>query len=793
MTIMAVLITTELAALNYTMKILSAVRTYVGGEGLWSKAQKNGAYYLIKYSYTFNESDYQNYLNFMKIPLSDHQARLALSKNPIDYNAARLGFLGGGIYPEDIDGIIWLFQRFNSVYYINKAIKIWSNADVLLKEFIQQGDKLHQSISANHLSPNDLAQLLMNIGRLNNELTVVENEFSYTLGQASRWIEHVVFKVLIGIAVTVELTGILLTMIIGLKISRNVMAINKVAIKVAKSDFTERINTSSKDEIGQLAVSFNAMIDALDKHEKLQTLSEKKFKSILEGAPDALVLINQDGVIVMMNAQTEAVFGYTKQEIIEKHVEFLIPEGNRIKPADYRKYYVKNPHAQAMGANITLYGLRKNGNKFPIEISLSPIETDEGILALAAIRDVTDKINNEKKIIKKNKDLEKSLEKQRQVSQELAERSRSLEDQTAKTNIEQSSKNLLLNILESSTEYSIVATDLSGGIVVWNEGASRLYGYHRDEMVHINNVRILFSPEDSQSGRVNEFFETVLHDEKNESIFERIRKDGSRFFSSFVATLRRDSAGNPVGYDMIDKDITKQKKLEDQLIKTNQELEQFAYITSHDLKAPLRSIERLTSWIEEDCAERLDEKSKENLVLLRRRVNRMSNLISGILEYSRTGHLDLQIHSIDTKHLVQGIIDTINPSKKFNIQYADNLPMLETDDIQLSQVFSNLMDNSIKHNNHEAGKIEIGVRDLGDFYEFFVKDNGPGIAPEYHKKIFEIFQTLKSRDELESTGIGLSIVKKIVESNGGEIKVDSVQGAGATFYFTWPKNHPIKT
>ncbi len=679
MTIMAVLITTELVALNYTMDILSAVRAYVGGEGLWSKAQKNGAYYLVKYAYTFNEKDYQNFLNFMKVPLSDHQARLALNKNPIDYSAAREGFIGGNIYPDDVDGIIWLFHRFNRVYYINKAINVWAKGDLLLSEFIQQGDRLHQSISTHHATSMDVTKQLANIDKLNDELTVVENEFSYTLGLASRWLEDKIFKLLISIAITVEFTGILLTILTGFKISRDINAMNKIASKVAKSDFSERINISSKDEMGRLAISFNKMIDELDKHNKKLTLSEKK----------------------------------------------LLEKTRQIKKA--------------------------------------------------------------------NEILERALKEQQKVSQELSDRTRSLEEQTAKTKVEQSSKNLLLNTLESSTEYSIVATDLAGVILVWNEGAHRLYGYNTDEMVKKNNIRILFAPEDLKTGQVDKFFETVMHEEKHESIFERIRKDGSRFLASFVTTLRRDDAGNPVGYDMISKDITKQKQLEEQLIRNNQELEQFAYITSHDLKAPLRAIEGLAGWIEEDCGDKLDKRSKDNLMLLRNRVKRMSNLISGILQYSRTGHMNLQIHSIDTKQLLQGIIESLNPSQNINIHFADHLPTLEADEIQLGQVFSNLIDNSIKHHNHKTGNIEIGVRDLGNFFEFFVKDDGPGIAPEYHKKIFEIFQTLKSKDELESTGIGLSIVKKIVEFQGGKITVDSEQGAGATFYFTWPKYPNIET
>ena len=358
---------------------------------------------------------------------------------------------------------------------------------------------------------------------------------------------------------------------------------------------------------------------------------------------------------------------------------------------------------------------------------------------------------------------------------------------------EKATKDFLQNILESSIEYSIIATNMEGLILIWNEGAHRNYGYHSDEMVGKENIRILHTPKDIQSGMSQQFFDKVLETGQSDGEWERIRKDGSHFIASVVMTLRRDDTGIPIGYVMISKNITKQKQLEEQLIKSNQELEQFAYIASHDLKAPLRAIDRLASWIEEDSADILDNKSKDNLILLRQRVNRMSNLISGILQYSRTGHEDSTIHTVDTKHLLQGIIDTLNPFKKFTIQYADNLPIFQTDDLQLGQVFSNLIDNSIKHHHSKSGNINIGVYDSGNFYQFFVKDDGPGIEPEYHEKIFQIFQTLQSRDERESTGIGLSIVRKIIEAHNGKIIVASEKGKGAMFLFTWPKYPNIKT
>lgn len=237
------------------------------------------------------------------------------------------------------------------------------------------------------------------------------------------------------------------------------------------------------------------------------------------------------------------------------------------------------------------------------------------------------------------------------------------------------------------------------------------------------------------------------------------------------------------------KDVYQLKIIEEELIKTNHELEQFAYIVSHDLKAPLRAIERLSTWIEEDNIDKLDDRSKENLALLRQRVVRMSNLIEGILQYSRAGRVNMDIHLVDCKKLIDEVIDSLNPPKKIKIVVAKNLPIFEAAKIPFSQVFANLICNSIKHRQKDNITINIGCLALDDFYQFFVKDDGPGIEPEYFEKIFVIFQTLKSKDDVEATGIGLTIVKKIVESQGGKVTVNSKLGEGATFFFTWPK-HP---
>lgn len=229
-----------------------------------------------------------------------------------------------------------------------------------------------------------------------------------------------------------------------------------------------------------------------------------------------------------------------------------------------------------------------------------------------------------------------------------------------------------------------------------------------------------------------------------------------------------------------------------QLENRNQELDQFAYVVSHDLKAPLRGIESASRWIEEDMGpDQLPTHIREFLTLMRQRVHRMEKLITGILDLARIGRVERVQETVFVRTLLREIIDTLNPPAGFRIELPFFLPTLTTDAVQLQQVFTNLISNAIKYHDHpHTGTVDIGCDDAGDFYSFSVTDDGPGIDPQYHERIFVIFQTLTERDTLESTGVGLAIVKKIVERQGGRISVKSAEGEGARFTFTWPKQPP---
>lgn len=223
------------------------------------------------------------------------------------------------------------------------------------------------------------------------------------------------------------------------------------------------------------------------------------------------------------------------------------------------------------------------------------------------------------------------------------------------------------------------------------------------------------------------------------------------------------------------------------LEKRSRELDEFAYITSHDLKAPLRAIANLSQWIEEDIAHQLNTENRHQLQLLRGRVYRLEALIEGLLQYSRAGRLKSEPQVVDVARLLKQVIDTLNPHAQFMITIAPGMPTLMTERLPLEQVFTHLIDNAIKHHPLADGTVMIGVEEQSEAYEFTVVDDGLGIAPQFHERVFGIFQTLQAKDTHENAGIGLAIAKRIVESKGGTIRLASQEGQGATFYFTWPK------
>jgi PAS domain S-box-containing protein len=237
----------------------------------------------------------------------------------------------------------------------------------------------------------------------------------------------------------------------------------------------------------------------------------------------------------------------------------------------------------------------------------------------------------------------------------------------------------------------------------------------------------------------------------------------------------------------VGRDITESKQTKAALEERNQELDNFVHIVSHDLKAPLRAVSNLSQWIEDDLEGKVLAATQPQLTLLRNRVDRMAATIDGLLDYARIGRTDELIEPVSVAELIAEAIDSLAPPPTFKIAIAPNLPTLNTKRLLLFQVFMNLIGNAIVHHDSSDGSIQISGQECGDFYEFGVTDDGPGIAPASHAKIFIIFQTVNPQNRANSTGIGLAIVKKIIEAEGGTIRLESELGRGTSFYFTWPK------
>jgi PAS domain S-box-containing protein len=228
------------------------------------------------------------------------------------------------------------------------------------------------------------------------------------------------------------------------------------------------------------------------------------------------------------------------------------------------------------------------------------------------------------------------------------------------------------------------------------------------------------------------------------------------------------------------------------LRQSNRELDQFAYITSHDLKAPLRAIASLSEWIEEDLDGAISEESRSHMNLLRRRVYRMQALLDSLLEYSRAGRKQTSVTVVNVAHLLTEVIQALAPPDTFTINILSPMPTMDTRRQPLQQVFTHFIDNAIRHHPTKLGIINISVIDKGDRYEFAVADNGDGIDIQFQEKIYVIFQTLKPRDLEENIGAGLATIQKIVTAEGGKVRLESSAGSGAIFRFTWLKQALIK-
>ncbi|MDJ0724197.1 MAG: PAS domain S-box protein [Prochloraceae cyanobacterium] len=367
------------------------------------------------------------------------------------------------------------------------------------------------------------------------------------------------------------------------------------------------------------------------------------------------------------------------------------------------------------------------------------------------------------------------------------------------------------NVVNSVREV-IFQTDTQGRLTFLNRAWSEITGFARENS--LNKPLSAYFSSKTDRKRVKELFQNLIAEAKKsfQTEFSIQTKTGQLRWFEIKSQLDRDSEGKVLGTVGTIDDITERKqgeimleerakelsKLNDTLLITtkeleqsNQELDRFAYVVSHDLKEPLRAIYKLSQWLEEDLEGKLDANTSRQLDLLRTRVERIQVFIDALLEYSRLGRVSSEPERIKIDELIEDIIDSLDPPEDFTIKIDGQMPELTARRLPLQQVFFNLIGNGIKHNHNRNGKIIISSQDKEDFYQFKISDNGPGIDPIYHEKIFMIFKTIGDNKIGKNTGIGLSIVKKNIENHGGTISVQSEIGCGTSFIFTWPKSERI--
>jgi PAS domain S-box-containing protein len=479
--------------------------------------------------------------------------------------------------------------------------------------------------------------------------------------------------------------------------------------------------------------------------------SSEFLRALFEAAPDAILVADREGSLVRINSQAEKMFGYDRHELVGKPIEVLIPQRLRHGHKAKRDNYIAEPHTRQMGTGRALFGARKDGSEFPVDIMLSPLRATQGNLVIALVRDITE-------------------HKQAEAAQRQRDE--------------------LYRLISQVKDYAIFMLDPDGLVATWNEGAERIKGFKSEEIIG-QHFSKFYLEDDVKAGKPQAELQRTRELGNFEDSGWRKRKDGTQFFANVIFTALKDESGNILGFSKVTRDVTERKKSDDALKRLMEQREDFVATLTHDLKTPVLAANRaMKIMLEGDFGQVSDEQASVLQTILDSN-NAMYSLVTTLLDVYRydSGAKQLSVSLHDLSAAIDNLVKELRPFAQSREITIENLlpPVLAPvvcDLEEIRRVVQNLLDNALKY-TQAGGHVMVQLEQSPGTTTVLVRDNGKGISNADKDKLFQRFWApAASGRNYASTGLGLYLCRKIVELHGGRIWCESQVGTGSTFCFT---------